>query len=179
MNVQPHKPPDPPTPSPCQQDILSGCILGSLILRRERSMPRDVCVHVCVDRVSPHKFKVKCTIAPCTYKTFADTMHVFIYLCASSWVSVYSMCVGYGRLKHTHGPNPGALREGWLIFNPHKHIYTPPPPLLHLAIFLRACSRGRRWRSGGADILEKSPGQEWGGGSFLSKMALLKPENYK
>ncbi len=34
------------------------------------------------------------------------------------------MCVGHGRLKHTHGPNPGALREGWLIFNPPTHTHT-------------------------------------------------------
>lgn len=35
MNVEPQKPPDLPTPALCQQDILSGCILGSLILRPE------------------------------------------------------------------------------------------------------------------------------------------------
>ncbi len=45
VNVQPQKPSDPPTSASCQQDILSGCILGSLIFRPERSMPKVMCVH--------------------------------------------------------------------------------------------------------------------------------------
>lgn len=65
MNVQPHKPPDPPAPVPCQQDILSGCIMGSLSLRSERSMPRRVCVDRVYTYVGPEvkysDFKVYCT----------------------------------------------------------------------------------------------------------------------
>lgn len=96
------------------------------------------------------------------------------------------MCVGCGSLKHTHGPNPGALRVGWLIFNPplthvytHTHTNAHTPPLLRPAILLRPVPGAGGGEVGGADVLEKSHGQEWGGGSFLSKMALLKPENYK
>lgn len=112
----------------------------------------------------------------------------FMFYILASLLVVESVQYVCGPWPTTHGPDPGALRVGWLIFNPpaptskHTHTHTLHLlllPLLHPAILLRPVPGAGGREVGGADVLEKSHGQEWGGGSFLSKMVLLKPENYK
>lgn len=126
VNVQPQKPPDPPTPAPCQQDILSWCILGSLILRPKWSMPRDVCE--CRQTLTTYVFKSNESIF--LSKSLIGHLQVLwmcLCVCACKWVGEGVHCV-WAVFENTRGPNPGTLGVGWLIFNPAHTL------LLHLLL---------------------------------------------